>query len=257
MSTTPAGNQQPGPKWIRNGAAVISASFSPDGEIIAVAGYDRTVKLYSATNLQLLRTIKGHGLSVDYVVFSPNGAMLATGGRDGTVKLWDLAFDQDPVFTPGDAQVWGLAFSPDGRYLATAGRSIFAKLWDVTTQKEMKIFRGHADGILDVAFSPDGRSIATASRDKTARLWDVATGKELRSFKGHTAFLISVTFSPAVSGWLPEAMIKQQGCGMLRAVGKSPLSKAIRLKSIPLHSPLMADAWRQPGRIARRDYGMP
>lgn len=41
------------------------------GETIAVASYDRTVKLYSTTNLQLLNTFKGHGLSADRVAFSP------------------------------------------------------------------------------------------------------------------------------------------------------------------------------------------
>ncbi len=189
-------NQQPVPKTIRGGGAIVSLSFSPGGETIAVASFDRTVKLYSAANLQLLKTFKGHGLSVNDVAFSPNGKLLVSGGHDGVAKLWDPAVAQEAVFMPGDAQVWGLSFSPDGCCLATVGRSRVAKLWEVTSQKEMRSFKGHTDTIRGVAFSPDGRRLASASHDKTARLWNVTTGEELMRFIGHTAPITSVVFSP-------------------------------------------------------------
>jgi WD40 repeat protein/tRNA A-37 threonylcarbamoyl transferase component Bud32 len=66
---------------------------------------------------------------------------------------------------------------------------------------EVRVFRGHADGLLTVAMSPDGRYAATAgswplNADPVIRLWDVRTGEQLKQFQGHTHVVYSVVFSP-------------------------------------------------------------
>lgn len=196
VTSNPDDDKGPVAKMIRGTSGVMFASFSPDGQTLATANYDRTVKLYSTTSLRVVKSFKGHGLAADRVMFSPNGNLLATGGRDGIIKIWDPSIDQESVLQPGGVYVNAVAFSPDGVFLATGGRFLMAQLWNVATQQEVKRLKGHTDSILGVAFSPDGRILATASRDKTAKLWDVVTGKEIRSFKGHTDFLTSVRFSP-------------------------------------------------------------
>jgi WD40 repeat protein len=95
MTSKPDGDKGLVPKIIRGTSGMMSASFSPGGERIATANYDRTVKLYSTTSLQVVKTFKGHGLSADRVSFSPNGKLLATGGRDGIIKVWDPSIDQN------------------------------------------------------------------------------------------------------------------------------------------------------------------
>ncbi len=192
------GQQKPLGKMVRTSNAIMSVSFSPDGRTLAVASYDRTVRLYSTNTLQLLNTFKGHDLSADSVTFSLNGRLLATVGRDGVVKLWDVGVAQEPgISGRGLGMIYSMAFSPEGRCLATAGldRQVL-KLWDVNTQQELKSFIGHTGDTLTVAFSPDGELLATGGRDKTAKLWDVATGREILTFKGHTEGVQSVVFSP-------------------------------------------------------------
>ena len=72
--------------------AVESVNFSPDGQTLASASWDGTVKLWDLEGREL-QTLEGHSISVISVSFSPDGQTLASASRDGTVKLWDFALD--------------------------------------------------------------------------------------------------------------------------------------------------------------------
>ncbi len=53
-------------------------AFSPDGQRLASASWDLTVKVWDAANGQELQTLKGHTAEVSSVVFSPDGQRLAS-----------------------------------------------------------------------------------------------------------------------------------------------------------------------------------
>ena len=67
---------------------VYAARWSPDGRILATAGYDSKVVLWDAATGKALRTLAGHNGAVFDVAFSPDGTLLASASGDQTVKVW-------------------------------------------------------------------------------------------------------------------------------------------------------------------------
>ncbi len=68
----------------------LGAVFSPNDNRIAIASYDRTIKLWDAQTAKEQRTLVGHGGQVIRVAFRPDGKSLASASADGTVRLWDV-----------------------------------------------------------------------------------------------------------------------------------------------------------------------
>jgi WD40 repeat protein len=184
--------------------AVPNLAFRPDGQRLASASSDKTVKVWDLATGREVLTLAGHTDRVRGVAFSPDGKRLASGGKDKVVKVWEADTGREMFKLEGHTlAVARVAFSPDGRHLASAsgatdapGQDGEVKVWDVSTGQEVLTFRGHSGGIFGVAYSPDGRLIASGGVDRTVRLWEAATGREVRTLHGHLADINRVAYSP-------------------------------------------------------------
>jgi WD40 repeat protein len=187
---------------------VDDVAFSPDGALLATAGWDGTARLWDAASRGTVDPLATFTRSTDYVAFSPDGSRLATAGWDGTARLWD-ATGRGNIDTPlaalsGNTDgINGVVFSPDGALLATASEHGTARLWDATgrgtVHTPLATLSGYADWV-NVAFSPDGALLATAGWDGTTRLWDATSrgniDTPLATLTGHTDGINDVVFSP-------------------------------------------------------------
>ncbi len=113
-----------------HGNWVNSASFSPDGQILASASDDCTVKLWHLDGTEV-QTFEEHSDSVNSVSFSPNGQSLASASADCTVKLWRLDGTEVQTFEGHWYWVYSVSFSPDGQILASASDDGTVKLWNL------------------------------------------------------------------------------------------------------------------------------
>ncbi|KAJ3453415.1 hypothetical protein MRS44_017662 [Fusarium solani] len=178
---------------------VNSVAFSPDGQRLASASRDQTVKVWDATTGRCQATLEGHGDMVYSVVFSPDtgSQRLASASWDKTVKIWDATTGHCQATLKGHRRmVYSVTFSPDGQRLASASRDKTVKIWDATTGHFQATLKGHNYAVYSVAFSPDGQCLASASYDKTVKIWNATTGRCEATLEGHRDSVNSVVFSP-------------------------------------------------------------
>lgn len=131
---------------------VRSCEFSPDGTMIAAAGFDGAVTVWMcrperSTPLHPIAKLAGHKHEVKSVAWSDDGALLGTCGRDQTVRLWTTPSDAHAAcdaYRAGDAS---------GGFVCVSAR------------------RAHAGDAKFMRFRPASHDFVSGGYDNRSRVW--------------------------------------------------------------------------------------
>jgi WD40 repeat protein len=170
-------------------------AFSPDSKILASAGVDSVVRLWSVPDGKLIGTLR-HPIGVTVIAFAPDGRSLVTGSYDAIIRVWRLD-DRTVVktLTGHNGTIWGLDVSSDGQLIASSGEDKTAKIWRMSDGSLLRTLTGHSLNIWKAVFTPDSRYLATGSFDETARIWRVSDGQLIRILRGHTEAVVGLDVS--------------------------------------------------------------
>ena len=160
---------------------VVSAlAYSPDGTLLAVAGYHE-VTLHKSDGSELLGRLVGLSDRLETLVFSPDGKILAAvGGSPGSlgeVQLWDPA--EKKLLRSAAVSfdnAYGASFSDDGKLLAFGCTDKSAQILSVEDGKVLRRIDQHEDWVFGTGFSKDRKHLITCSRDRTLKLIEADTG---------------------------------------------------------------------------------
>ena len=191
------------------GSQAIDADWSPDGEVLAIAGRNadgaivRLVDRAGTTQHELsfgdvVVNVAGFNPDGDSLVVwiePPRGLYLPDVGR---IEVWDWrnetllrTLDTDPkyaVMSPVDDIV------AVGPYDSAPDQTM--SVWNTRTGERIETLEGHGGAPNHMAFTADGTRLAVAGNDGTTRVWDPNTGDLQLTLGGHLGLVSSVSFSP-------------------------------------------------------------
>lgn len=157
---------------------VSSLDYSPDGQILAVAGFHE-ILLHKADGTGLTSRLIGISEKIQAVRFSPDGKWLAAAGGDparlGEIQIWEVASKKLKVSAPlGWDTLYGVSWSPDSKFVAFGCADNTVRAIDAETGKQVFQMGSHNDWVLETAFSEKGDHLISVGRDMTAKLSEFA-----------------------------------------------------------------------------------
>ena len=129
------------PPVYTNAPVIPSLEYSPDGKVLAVAGYHE-VLLHKADGSGLVGRLVGMSERIESIAFSPDGKLLAaTGGdpsRSGEIQIWDVANKSLKLSVPVTFDtIFGVSWSPDGSKIAFGCADNTLRAIDAKTGKQV------------------------------------------------------------------------------------------------------------------------
>jgi WD40 repeat protein len=151
---------------LEHGGVMAGIEFSPNGEHLATAVGDHSIRVFDCTNGDQLITIKAdiHSWAPNTLAWSNDGQQIFASSNDCKIMSFDVSTGSQLAESQvdDDSEVLSIALAANGKFLAVfTERSI--SFWDTSTLAQIgsAIEATEADRVRSIAISPDCSYLAT------------------------------------------------------------------------------------------------
>ncbi len=147
---------------------------SPNDKLIASSSQDKTIKVWSSSDLLLQLTLTGHKKGVWDCAFSPVDKLLVSASGDKTLRVWNLTGAGSCLCVlQGHLQALvRCAWLNAGLQLLSTAVDGVTKLWNVRKQACVGTIQMHDEKIWAVDMGgTDGRYVLTGGGDSSLKVW--------------------------------------------------------------------------------------
>ncbi|HAC62028.1 MAG TPA: hypothetical protein DCF68_00470 [Cyanothece sp. UBA12306] len=155
-------------------------ALSPNGQILASAGYDGQIILLNVANGETIRLKNELKLKESYsnlLKFTHDGRILASANDDNTIKLWQVKDGTLLGVLEGhQTGVTSLDFSANDEILVSADYNNNIMFWNYGNNQLLKTFRGDnnpSNQIETLSFSADNQVLMIAQRKTGVQFWNL------------------------------------------------------------------------------------
>ncbi|CUA71833.1 Apoptotic protease-activating factor 1 [Rhizoctonia solani] len=163
---------------------VYHATFSSNGERVALA-VGKDILIVNAHNGRaLLHPLKGHTSGVTSFDFSPDDTCIVSGSFDKTLRIWNAETGSNILGPLQGHADWvnSVQYSPNGSHIASESDDGTIRIWDAlegTIVLKIVLPDEFIGYMYSIQYSPDGARIILHLRSGVLSVWDTKTGESV------------------------------------------------------------------------------
>lgn len=180
-----------------SGSVIPAAAWSPDGQRLAGAALDGSLRIWDPATGEETGRLSGHEASLIALSWSPDGQRLVSAAHDGTLRIWPASGTSAPrVLRDLTQGVSALSWAPDSRRFASGSFDGTVRQWDADRGAMVNLVGQHDERVEALAWSPDGQWLAAGDADGLIRLWPAEANANAKTFDAAGFSVSGLAWSP-------------------------------------------------------------